>query len=199
MAAHEIISAKELRQILHYDPDTGGFIWHSRPLRPGLERIDKGWNVRMARKPVAVRLDRQGYRQIGITPYGNIQAHRLAWFYVHGVWPKDEIDHINGDPLDNRICNLREADRVQNCSNQKIRTDNTSGVKGVSWQQKTRKWYAYITHAGKMYARGTYDLFEDAVAARKKAASETFGNNPPRDRNERHRPYGEAPTRPPGL
>lgn len=69
-------------------------------------------------------------------------AHRLAWFYVHGEWPEDEIDHINGIKDDNRICNLRKATRGQNEWNKPISKSNKSGLKGIRWVEKRGKWRA---------------------------------------------------------
>ena len=77
-------------------------------------------------------------------------AHRLAWIYVHGSFPKDQIDHINSDKTDNRICNLREANQHQNNENQrKPRSDNTSGYLGVSWDKQVDKYKAQIRIDGK--------------------------------------------------
>jgi hypothetical protein len=170
-----LITGEELRRIVHYDPIAGEFTWLRREPRSGIERIDNGWNTRFEGKPIAMRLDRKGYRIIGIVPHGNMAAHRLAWLYVTGAWPTCEIDHINGIPLDNRIANLREATRLQNVSNQKIRVNNTTGIKGVSWSKKSKRWYAYISQERKMYALGLFDNLDEAVKTRKDAEIRFFG------------------------
>ena len=97
-------------------------------------------------------------------------AHRLAWFYVHGVWPKEQIDHVNGDKTDNRFCNLREATHQQNSGNKKAYKNNSSGVKGVAWDASRELWMAYVVTNRKMKNLGRYSRFEDAVAVRTEAA-----------------------------
>lgn len=100
------LDAETLKSRIAYDADTGAFTWTGNapkrsPVRPGELA---GW--------VAFN----GYRYIGI---GGVQflAHRLAWLYVHGVWPTEQIDHIDGDRLNNRVANLREAANRQNSNN----------------------------------------------------------------------------------
>jgi hypothetical protein len=66
------------------------------------------------------------------------REHRLAWLYMTGEWPTHEIDHINGDRVDNRFCNLREATASENRWNSRKRVNNTSGYKGVSWDSAKR-------------------------------------------------------------
>jgi hypothetical protein len=83
-----------------------------------------------------------------------------------------EIDHINGDPSDNRFCNLRVATHYQNMVNRKKPTSNTSGVMGVTWHAQTGKWRAYITIDSKQKSLGLHACISDAIAARKKAAAE---------------------------
>jgi hypothetical protein len=90
---------------------------------------------------------------------------------VYGEWPTDLIDHANGDPSDNRLCNLREANRATNAANARRPRDNTSGFKGVSWAKSARKWRA--TLAGKHI--GIYDTKEDAASAYARAAKELHG------------------------
>jgi hypothetical protein len=114
---------------------------------------------------VEIRLDRRLYR-----------AHRLAWLHVHGAWPVHEIDHINGEKADNRIANLRDATSGQNKANQtRLRADNTSGHRGVSWSKANRKWFAKIKHAGRQKLLGYFDSKEAAVEAYELAAASRFG------------------------
>lgn len=102
--------------------------------------------------------DNRGYTMISINhkKYG---AHRLAWLYVHGEMPEC-IDHINGNPSDNRICNLRPANQLTNTYNSKIRKDNTSGVKGVNWNAQWKKWAARISINGYRKFLGYFDDLE---------------------------------------
>jgi len=93
-----------------------------------------------------------GYIQISI--YGTLHcAHVLAWVYMTGKWPEDQVDHINGDRSDNRWCNLRAASRVLNNQNAEIRSDNTSGVKGVDWNEDRGLWRARVQCNGKRIGR----------------------------------------------
>jgi hypothetical protein len=102
-------------------------------------------------------------------------AHRIAWLLYYGKWPKDQIDHINGDKSDNRIVNLREATNSQNGKNLKLSINNKTGVTGVAFDRQTQKWRAYIRVNFKMINLGRYMDFEDAVIARKSAEKKYFG------------------------
>lgn len=101
--------------------------------------------------------------------------HRLVWLYVHGHMPQ-QIDHINGDRSDNRLCNLREATQSLNNANSARRSNNTSGSKGVCWNSKRNCWQAHIKPPGqKRVYLGRFDKFEDAAAAYERAATVYFG------------------------
>ena len=104
------ITAEELRETLSYDPDTGDFRWKVRTSR----RVKIG--------DVAGSLSKFGYTCVSINTK-RYMAHRLAWLYITGSFPKDEIDHINGNRADNRISNLREASRRENMCNRKSHRD----------------------------------------------------------------------------
>ena len=146
-----------LREVLNYDADTGTFTW----------RIKLGRKVVVGREAgsthssgyVTIRIDTQRY-----------YAHRLAWCYVYGSWPPDEIDHINGDRADNRIANLRTATRKQNMENRAHAT-GASGYRGVCWLEANQKWRASITHNGKCIHLGLFGTAEEASAAYKEAAA----------------------------
>lgn len=90
----------------------------------------------------------------------NRYAHRLAFYCMTGQWPKKHIDHINGDKMDNRWCNLREANMAQNKANEGLRSTNTSGWKGVSLHKPTQRWRSYIGATGEHLG-----LFDCPVAA----------------------------------
>lgn len=102
-------------------------------------------------------------------------AHRLAWFYCYGVWPSGMIDHINGDPQDNRIVNLREADDSLNQANRKLSPKTTSGLKGVTWNKRCRKWQAAVKVRGKNYHLGLFVDPQEAHQAYLRAATKHFG------------------------
>src|SRR5262245_57168181 len=98
-----MLEVTRLRELLKYIPETGDFYW-KKPRRG------------MVQGACAGTLINNGYIHIVIDGHA-FKAHRLAWFYVNGVWPKQQIDHINGKRADNRICNLREAVQRQNSWN----------------------------------------------------------------------------------
>jgi len=99
-------------------------------------------------------------------------AHRLAWALHNGEWPSKQIDHIDGDRANNRISNLREATQSQQIMNSKLRSDNTSGIKGV--QQRKYGWTAYIAVDGKSTYLGHFDTKAKAIAARAEAEEKLY-------------------------
>ena len=101
--------------------------------------------------------------------------HRVIWFYVHGKWPEQGLDHINGIKTDNRLCNLREADQAQNMANRGPQTNNKSGYKGVWWDNTNKRWKSYIHVRKRRICLGTFKNLEDAVEAYKIAAVQYHG------------------------
>lgn len=90
-----------------------------------------------------------------------LYVHRLVWEEAHGPIPPGMlVDHINGDTRDNRITNLRLASPAQNSHNAGARSDNRTGLKGLTWYPSLRKWRAYVTYHGKQRSRLGSDLFE---------------------------------------
>jgi hypothetical protein len=156
------LTAERAREVLSYNPETGAFMWR------------KTLNARGLVGSVAGTSRSNGYRIIGVdgVPY---LAHRLAWLMVHGAWPRAEVDHANGNPGDNRLCNLREANRSQNCKNIRVPKDNTSGALGVSWFGQTQRWRARIVCDGVEISLGYFRSKDDAIAARKAAEQKYFG------------------------
>ena len=120
------------------------------------------------------RTSKNGYVSICIN--GRIRyAHRLAWLYVHGKWPKGEIDHINEKRRDNRITNLREATHPQNNVRSKANKHNgTSGVLGV-YPAGSSRWQAQIQYHRVVHYLGTFATIEEAKAARDEAARRLHG------------------------
>lgn len=156
-----MITAKRLREVLTYHPDTGLFTRN---------REFGGWSA----GGIAGCVKPDGYRWIAIDKI-QYAASRLVWFYCHGVWPTHHIDHKNNDRDDNRIENLRECNTSQNLANQRLGSRNKSGFKGVSWSTTSKKWYASIKVMGKSRNLGCYDDPEDAHAAYCEAAKKHFG------------------------
>lgn len=168
------ISYAQVSALLKYAPDTGLLFWHPRPVEMfsdaflGSEWNAKKWNTRYAGKEAFTAIDGKGYKygQIYKRPY---RAHRVAWLLTHGEWPDGEVDHINGVRTDNRLANLRDVSTADNRKNCCIRSDNTSGVCGVSWLPSKSQWRARIYLNGQETHLGYFDQLDDAVNARKKA------------------------------
>ena len=152
MADHDSITADELRSILHYDPLTGVFT-----------RIKPTRKCRVGTVPGS--FNSKGYFRIMVNGK-KYQAHRLAWLYVYGTWPKNQIDHINRNRSDNRIANLRDVTNQQNMCNAGDFSTNTSGRKGVYWDKRDSRWRACITDKGRYLSLGYFDTQAKAVAAR---------------------------------
>lgn len=152
--AGSIITQDELKELLHYDPDTGIFKW----LIPRANKINTG--------NIAGGINRQGYIRLSINK-SEYKAHRLAWLYMTGEMPKDFIDHINGIKTDNRWCNLREATNTENNRNTGLLPTNTSGYKGISLNKKTKKWIAQASIGNKNKYLGSFEKPEEAANAYK--------------------------------
>jgi hypothetical protein len=102
-------------------------------------------------------------------------AHRIIFLLVTGRWPDGEIDHIDGNRLNNVPSNLRECTRLQNQRNLGISARNKSGVKGVSWDSKRKLWFVCISTGKKTKALGRYNSLEDAAEAYQKASIQFHG------------------------
>lgn len=100
-----------------------------------------------------------------------LRGHQIAWLIYYGVWPSGEVDHKDGNGLNNRIENLRDGTRSQNQRNQKLGRKNKSGVLGVSWHTKSGRWQVHIWIEGKRKHIGYYKRLKHAHAARAAAAS----------------------------
>lgn len=164
-----------LRQLLDYDPETGVLTWRHRGLEwftagPGrsLANVAACWNSKFAGKPALATDNGQGYAS-GKCLGKTLKAHRVIWAIVHGAWPDGEIDHINGDPMDNRLCNLRCVSHGENMRNQKRRADNSSGVAGVYLVPGYSRWRAQIKLHGKRFHLGYFATFEEAASAKAEA------------------------------
>lgn len=158
----ELPSHEQLRELLSYDPETGRFQWRTTARGRKLSR-DAG-------------TIRAGYLDICIhgTNYG---AHRLAWKLVHGRDPVGQIDHINGDRQDNRLCNLRDATATQQRRNSARPRTNTTGRVGVYFRRDRKKWKAQIGLGNKTVNLGHFATKDEAIAARS-AAERELGFHP---------------------
>ena len=169
-----MITQDYLKECLRYDPRTGDFTWLKRPARhfksvAGQSRANGG-NAGKSAGDIHKEDSGKEYRRIRISHKGGssglYRAHRLAWLYMFGCFPQNQIDHINGDSLDNRIENLRDVSNLENGRNQKKPKNNKSGVVGVSWDKKKLKWASKICVSGKGLFLGYFDEIGDAETAR---------------------------------
>lgn len=153
-----MITAEFARMALDYNQCTGVFTW-----KAGRKFSGKS----------AGSINSCGYKRIWI---GNREffAHRLAWLIVTGEWPKDEIDHINGVPGDNRWSNLREASRKQNQQNRRIHKSNRSGYKGVFKNRSGTTWSAQVYSDGKKIHVGCFQTAHEAHEAYKIASENLY-------------------------
>ncbi len=149
-----MVTVKRLREILRYDVASGNMFW-AVSLNP--------------RAPVGALGGKQsisqGYRHISIDGV-RYKAHHLVWLWFHGVFPTHQIDHINGNKLDNRIENLRDVPQKMNTWNlQRAKKNNKSGFLGVDWKPSHKKWRAQIRVEGKKIQLGLFDTAEAAHIA----------------------------------
>lgn len=150
------LTQDQLKSILDYDPKTGLFTW----------KVKK--SPRASAGSVAGSAHIAGYVEIGVDDHSYL-AHRLAFLWMTGVFPSDQIDHINGVRDDNRWENLRAVSDQANKQNMKRPRNNRSGVVGVSWFERTGKWRAYITVSDRQISLGYHHELADAIRIRKQA------------------------------
>jgi len=169
------LTQEVLHEALDYDKELGVFTWKvDRPLNHFKNSHAKNTYMdRFAGKRAgyASKYGKRGLYYLQIRIKGKIfLAHRLAWFYVNGVWPSEFLDHKDGDGLNNKWVNLREVTRTINGRNCGLSLNNTSGVNGVYWNKANQKWVAegHYTENGvkKKKNLGSYTNLEDARIAR---------------------------------
>jgi len=163
-----MLTQAEALRLFDYDPDTGIVT----------RKIHTSTRARAGDIPGYIH---EGYIRIGVSGH-EYMIHRIVWLMVHGKFPKDCLDHINGVRDDNRMTNLREATKQTNNKNRKRSSNNTSGVTGV-YQLPSGNWGSTITSRGNQQYLGTYQTFEAAVKVRK-MAEKKFKFHPNHDRVE---------------
>jgi hypothetical protein len=151
----EMPSQEMLLKLFDYNPETGSLFW-----RP---RLGKGYNV--CGKPAGT-INARGYLVVGIRTDQKLiyyYAPRIIWKMMTGTDPGNFIDHKNGNRLDNRWGNLRLANNGENICNSKLRKDNRSGVKGVTWDSEAKKWRAVISINKRSIRLGRFASLEQAA------------------------------------
>jgi hypothetical protein len=134
-------------------------------------KIDKKSNK--VKDKIAGSLHHTGYINVGLDKQIYL-AHRLIFLYHHGYLPKI-IDHIDGNPLNNKIENLREATNYENTINSRIKKGNKSGSKGVHWHKQAKKWQVTLKINGKQKSFGLYDDLELADLVSQEARDKYHG------------------------
>jgi hypothetical protein len=157
-----------LRRLLDYDPNTGSLIWKYRDKSLFLEGVVQTqagvniFNAKHAGEAALAYKSKTGHMR-GYLFGKQILAHRVAWAIFYGNWPHDHIDHVNGDPTDNRIANLRCVPQAVNVKNSRKYKNNSSGAIGV-YARKDGRFNAYVRVNGKARHLGCFGSFEDAKA-----------------------------------
>lgn len=155
------ITQKELKLLLTYSPMTGKFVWN----------VSRRGHAKKGAFAGTLSL-KDGYIYLKVSQRRYV-AHRLAFLYMTGTWPKDKMDHINHVRNDNRWENLRECSSSQNNSN-RVPVGGSSRYKGVCID-KNNKWLARVTLNNKTAYVGHYDCEHEAALAYNKKASELHG------------------------
>jgi len=155
-----MLTQERLKELLHYDPDTGIFI--NLTQRKGSSKKGTAAGSKHSSGYIHITIDSKKYR-----------AHRLAWLYVHGNFPEKSLDHVNEIKDDNRLVNLRLATKQENGHNMsRPHIDNPSGYLGVSWHKQRKKWIARINSNGTRKHLGLFNTAEHASEAYLRAKRE---------------------------
>jgi len=161
-AKQAFLNQELLKELVDYNPDTGVFAW--KKIRRGVSCNKKVGTV----KPngyIVVLINRKLYR-----------LHRLAWLYMTGKWPDNEIDHINGNRADNRFCNIRQATKAENNWNKKVRKDSTTGIKNVLYYPNYQTYYVKITANNVSHSFGPFKTKDEAASVAKEKRIEIHKN-----------------------
>lgn len=151
----DMITKEALDSVLRFDPNSGEFFWiHSRG------RVKAGDRAGLVGTGGYIMI-----RVLGKT----YAAHRLAWLTTYGNFPPNFLDHINRNPCDNRICNLRNVTQQENLFNKGWMTNNSSGTVGIRFRPEYNKWYSAIGVSGKQVHLGSFETEEGAKVAYQKA------------------------------
>ncbi len=159
------LTAERLRTLVDYCPETGVMRWKVKRWRamPG----DACGTP--SRGGLRVCIEQRDYL-----------VHRIAWLFVHGRWPEGDIDHVDGNPTNNRINNLRVCNQLENQQNRSARGSkrNTSGHACVSWDAHRRAWMVRIRGNGRTYFGGRFSSLDEAVEARDRLKAKVHSFQP---------------------
>lgn len=164
----EYLTQEILKELIYYDPDTGIFTWKERDVKWFKSKgSHAAWNTRFAGNQagtVHIGRNKEPYREIGIY-YMLFKGHRLAVLYMTGKFPLEEVDHEDGNGLNNKWSNLREVSHLENSKNKRLQSNNSSGYSGVSYDNTKKK---YLAKMGNEHL-GYFLTLEEAVLVRKEA------------------------------
>ena len=146
-----VITQEKLKELFNYDPLTGVFNKKVNTSSGNLMPVGS----RCKNDYLRVIINRKQYL-----------IHRLAWLYVHGKFPENDIDHIDGNSLNNRIANLRDVAHHINQRNSRQRSDNNTGCTGVYWDKQKEKYKALIQFNNKLIHLGVFEQKWDAICSR---------------------------------
>ena len=148
----KMITQERLKELVSYNPETGVFVWIS----------NNGMKAKAGN--IAGRIGAYGYSVFSVD--GRVYfAHRLAWLYINGEFPRNNIDHLNGVRDDNRIANLRDVTQQINCQNHRKQNGNKKELIGACFDKATGKYKAQIMHNGVNFHIGRFDTQEQAHMA----------------------------------
>lgn len=182
MAKQALPTPQQLRQLLRYEPETGKLFWIAQTdawyfydsERRTARHAMAQWNSKYAGKEAFTSTNASGHKRGRLAGRG-LLAHRVIWAIYHGEWPAECVDHINMDPADNRICNLRAATKRQNGCNRKPLRGASSQYLGVLWCKPSKKWAARISVNNKPLHLGVFSREIDAARAYDAAALKLHG------------------------
>ena len=155
------LTIERARQLFEIDPETGNIFW-------------KTIGGQKPHRSTAGGIGHKGYRVIRHGPF-LYKAHRIAWLLYTGEWPREQIDHANGQKDDNRKCNLRHASQSENQRNRGVQANSALGLKGVTFHGPSRKYLARVQLQKSRRHIGLFETPEEAHEAYKKEAKKLHG------------------------
>lgn len=168
MKSNKYPSKEYLDECFIYDRETGTLVWRCRPVSHFFnKKCQKIMNKRMAGKVAGTIFTSNG-KSYSVVSISNKRyyAHRVCYIIEHGCLPKEkEIDHIDGNGLNNSISNIRAVSELENRKNKRMHSNNSSGYSGVCFHSGAGKWYARIQINNKQISLGLYSSKDDAALA----------------------------------
>lgn len=186
MASRAVPCPTLLRLLVSVDEDRGLLFWKKR--QPWMfssskfrsaEQYCETWNRRFAGRPAMVQKSVHGYF-CGKLLDRDTKAHRVIFAVHFGRWPIGDIDHLDGNPQNNRLSNLRDVTHAENIANQKLRTDNKYGMRGIKFVKtgkRQKRWTAELNYNGKCIGFQYFSTPEEAAEAYASMRRKLYGNS----------------------